>query len=185
MQVIHMRNVILLLLISLVFTSCGYRPSSNFARMALGEKISTSVIISNQNPGNTVIIKDAMDSAIVKTLHASLVPRSESDSHLVFSIATPNYYPVQYNANGYIIAYRMKVRLTITRYHDGEEKRYTAQGISDFSIAPNAVVTVQARFDAIELAAAKAINSFIAQISSEGARKVVKNDNSNDYKKSH
>ena len=174
MQVIRMKRIILFLLISLVFTACGYRPSSTYSRMALGEKISTSVIISNQNPQNTVLIKDAMDTAIVKILHASLVPRSESDSHLVFSISTPSYYPVQYNSNGYIIAYRMQVTLTIKRYHDGKEKRYTAKGISDFSIVPNAVVTGQDRINAIELSAEKAISSFIAQIASEGARKVLK-----------
>ncbi len=177
MQIVHMRSVTLLLLILALFTSCGYRPSSNYARMALGEKISTSVVISKQNPENMVLIKDAIDSAIVQVLHASLAPRNEADSHLVFSISQPSYSPIQYNSNGYVIGYRMRITLSITRYYNGKEKHYTAKGTSDFAITPNAVVTDQDRFDAIELSAAKAINSFIAQISSEGARNDYSNNN--------
>lgn len=166
-----MKKIILLFLALLVFTSCGYRPSSKFSRSVLGEKISTSVIISQMDPENTVIIKDAVDSAIVETLHASLTSRAYSDSHLVFSISTPSYMPIQYDQNGYIISYRMQITLNITRYSNGKEVMYTAKGTHDFSVKPNAVLTDQERFDAIERSAAKAIDSFIAQLSSEGARK--------------
>jgi len=165
-----MKQLIYFLLIALLFTSCGYKPSSKFSRAVLGEKISTSVVISQADPENTVLIKDAVDGAIVETLHASLVSRSKSDSHLVFSIAKPSYSAIQYDSNGYVIAYRMRVTLNIIRYYNGKEKRYSAKGSHDFSITPNAVVTDQDRFDAIKFSAAKAINSFIAQISSEGAK---------------
>lgn len=171
MKVLHMRKIILLLLVSLLFTSCGYKPSSKFSRAVLGEKISTSVIISREDPENTVIIKDAVDSAIVETLQASITSRAHSDSHLVFSISAPNYSAIQYDSNGYVIAYRMKITLNIIRHNVGKQKRYTANGTHDFSITPNAVVTDQERFDAIKSSAAKAIDSFIAQLSAEGTRK--------------
>lgn len=171
MNILHMKKIILLLLASLLFTSCGYRPSSKFSRDVLGERISTNVIISQEDPENTVIIKDAVDSAIVETLQASLTTRSRSDSHLTFSISRPSYTPIQYDSNGYIIAYRMIVTLRISRFTSGKQKSYTARGTYDFSVTPNAVVTDQERFDAIKFSAAKAIDSFIAQLSSEGARK--------------
>jgi len=166
-----MKKIILLLLASLVLTSCGYRPSSKFSRDVLGEKISTSVIISQVDPENTVLIKDAVDGAIVETLQASLTSRSRSDSHLKFSISTPSYTAIQYDENGYVIAYRMQITLNITRFKEGRQKNYTAHGTYDFSVTPNAVVTDQERFDAIKFSAAKAIDSFIAQLASEGARK--------------
>ena len=170
MKFLHMKKIVLLVLVLLLFTSCGYRPSSKFSRLVLGEKISTSVIISKEDPENTVIIKDAVDSAIVETLQASITSRVNSDSHLVFSISTPSYSAVQYDANGYVIAYRMRITLNIVRYHSSKQKSYTATGTHDFTITPNAVVTDQERFDAIKFSAAKAIEAFIAQISSEGAR---------------
>ena len=171
MKVLQMKKIILLVLVSLLFTSCGYRPSSKFSRMVLGEKISTSVIISKEDPENTVIIKDAVDTAIVETLQASLTSRANSDSHLIFSISTPSYSAIQYDENGYVVAYRMKITLNIVRYQGSKQKKYIAKGTHDFTINPNAVVTDQERFDAIKSSASKAIDSFIAQLSSEGSRK--------------
>ena len=170
MKILHMKNIILVLLVSLVFTSCGYTPSSKFSRVVLGEKISTSVIISKEDPENTVIIKDAVDTAIIETLQASLTSRNDSDSHLIFSISPPSYAAIQYDSNGYVIAYRMKIILNITHHKNNKEKRYKANGTHDFSITPNAVVTDQERFDAIKSSAAKAIDSFIAKLSAEGTR---------------
>lgn len=162
----------ILLLVNVVFfiSACGYTPSSKFARSVVGERVSTSVIISLEDPENTVIVKDAVDSAIIEVFHASLVDRADSDTHLVLSIGAPSYEPIIYDKNGYVIGYRMTIDLHIKRYHDGVEKKYTASGNHDFTIEPNAVVTDQERFEAIQFSAQKAILAFVAQISAEGAR---------------
>ncbi len=160
----------LTVLILFLFTSCGYKPSSKFSRDIVGHKISTSVVISAQDPENTVLIKDAVDSAVIEVFHAGLSSRADSDTHLLLSISNPSYIPVQYDVDGYVIAYRMTLTLVITRYHNGESKKYRTYGTYDFSVQPNAVVTDQERFDAIKFSAQKAISSFIAQLSAEGAR---------------
>jgi len=114
---------IILFLILANLVGCGYTPSAKFARQTMGDKISTSVIISAVDPENTVIMKDAVDSAIIK----------------VFT-------------------------------HAGIKKTYTAKGNYDFEIAPNAVISDQQRFEAIGFSVEKAIRSFVAQVSAEGAR---------------
>ncbi len=163
-------KVLVLLLIVQLISACGYRPSSKFSRDILGQKISTSVTISAQDPENTVLIKDAVDSAIVESLQASLVSRDQSDSHLELSISKPNYSPIQYDSNGFVITYRMSIGLNVIRYSNGISKSYKTHGTYDFSVAPNAVVTEKERFDAIKFSASKAINEFISKISAEGAR---------------
>ena len=167
---LHVKKVLFGILILLTILACGYKPSSKFSRAVLGEKISTSVIISSQDPENTVIIKDAVDSAIIEVFHASITQKKYSDSHLVLSINKPSYAPVQYDKDGYVIAYRMSIILRITRYNKGVSKNYTANGSYDFTVVPNAVVTDQDRFEAIKFSAQKAIKSFIAQIAAEGSR---------------
>ena len=72
---LHVKKVLLSIFILLIISACGYKPSSKFSRAVLGEKISTSVIISSQDPENTVIIKDAVDSAIIEVFHASLTQK--------------------------------------------------------------------------------------------------------------
>jgi hypothetical protein len=158
-----------ILLINL--SSCGYKPSAKYAREVLGRKISTSVVISAQDPANTVIIKDAVDQSLIEVFHASLTDRKYSDSHLILSISEPTYTPVQYDANGYVIAYRATIHLGVTRISQDIQKKYNTTGTYDFSIVPNAVLTDQERFDAIKYSALKAISSFIAQISAEGISK--------------
>lgn len=166
---IHMKLLLTLLLV--FFVGCGYKPSSKYARSVVGEKVSTSIVISAQDPENTVVIKDAVDSAIIEIFQASLVARNYSDTHLNFSISPPSYTPVQYDTNGFIIGYRATITLSIHRATKDTQKRYTARGTYDFSVDPNAVVTEQQRFDAIKFSATKAIASFVAQVSAEGSRK--------------
>ena len=163
-------KIVLAILVILLVTACGYRPSAKFSRDILGKKISTEVMISLEDPQNTVLIRDAVDSALAETLQSSLTNRENSDTHLSIMMANPTYQPIQYDANGYIIAYRMIVNLTITKFQEGKSKKYTSTGYYDFSVTPNAIITDQERFDAIEFGASKAIKSFIAKLSAEGAR---------------
>ncbi len=153
------------------FNSCGYKPSSKFSRNVTGEKISTSVYISLVDPENTVIIKDAVDAAIISVFHASLVERNNSDTHLDIRMSAPSYAPIQYNSDGYVIAYRASVVLSITRETQGKKKTYSSHGTYDFSVEPNAIITDQERFNAIKSSASKAITSFIAKVSAEGSLK--------------
>lgn len=136
----------------------------------MGEKISTSITISAQDPENTVIIKDAVDEAIIEVFHASLRDRENSDTHLALSIANPSYSPIVYDSDGFVIGYRMSVTLSIIRLHNGVSKKYSVRGTHDFSVEANAVVTDQERFEAIRFSATKAIRSFVAKVSAEGAR---------------
>ncbi|MBL0708285.1 MAG: hypothetical protein JJW00_04490 [Sulfurimonas sp.] len=161
---------VLTFLIAMIFISCGYKPSSKLSREVMGEKISTNIIISAQDPENTVIIKDAVDTAIIEVFHSSLVKKSESETHLDLSIAAPTYTPIVYDKDGFIIGYRMSLTLSIMRHHSGLSKKYLALGTYDFAVEKNAVVTDKQRFDAIRFSADKAIRSFVAQVSAEGAR---------------
>ena len=169
-KVIHAIKISVLVFVLFGILACGYKPSAKFSREVVGDRISTDVVISAQDPENTVIIKDAVDAAIVKIFHASLTSRASSQTHLQLSISDPSYSPIQYNSDGYVIAYRTTVILTIVRYHNGLSKSYTAKGTYDFSIQPNAIISDQERFEAIKFSSEKAIKSFLAQVSAEGAR---------------
>ena len=164
-------KVLLLISVLSLLSACGYKPSAKYSREVVGEKISTSVIISSEDPENTVIIKDAVDSAVVEVFHAFLTKRSYSDTHLDLSISSPTYTPIQYDTSGYIIAYRATIRLGIIRETRGVKKQYTTHGTYDFTVDANAVITDQERFDAIKFSSQKAISAFVAKVSAEGTRR--------------
>ncbi|MBN2781641.1 MAG: hypothetical protein JXQ66_00200 [Campylobacterales bacterium] len=163
-------RVFLLSFIALFFISCGYQPSSKFARDVLGDKVSTDVIVSAKDPENSVVIKDSIDAAIVEKFHASLVKKGFSQTHLELKVGDPLYTPVQYDANGYVVSYRTTIVLYIKKYSNSEIKNYTSIGTYDFNIAPNAIISDQERFLAIKCSAQKALNSFLAQVSAEGMK---------------
>jgi hypothetical protein len=163
-------RIVSLILVTLLLSGCGYKPSAKFSRQVVGEKISTSVVISAVDPENTVIIKDAVDAAIIEVFHASLTSREFSQTHLNVTLGNPSYTPVQYNADGFVVAYRTSIILHIVRTTKGMNKNYIAKGTYDFAIAPNAIISDKERFDAIKNSSTKAIKSFVAQVSAEGAR---------------
>jgi hypothetical protein len=166
----HLLKLSLLFILLLELSGCGYRPSSKYSRLIVGDKIYTKVVISLQDPENTVLIKDAVDTAIIETFRASLVDEKYADTKLTFSISKPHYKAIQYNVDGFIIAYRATITLHIIRESKDVRKKYEAIGTYDFAIAPNAVITDQERFEAIKQSAQKAISSFVAQVSAEGSR---------------
>lgn len=160
-----------LLLALLMIAGCGYKPSSHHARALLGTRISTEVRISLQDPQNSVLIKDAINKAVITRFRASLAPRAEAQSHLVISIKELKFSPLQYNQNGYIVAYRTMIVLDIERVSGEERERYRASSVYDFTIEPNAIISDQARFEAIRQSAQKALDLFVAQAVSQGANK--------------
>ena len=159
------------LILTLVLVGCGYRPSSKFAHDVVGDKVSTEIKISMVDPENTVIIKDALNSAVITRFKSSLVDKSHADTHLDIKLRRVNFVPLKYDANGYIIAYRTKIVLDILRTSSTLVKRYNVKGVYDFKIEPNAIISDQARFNAIEQSASKALESFIARIAAEGVHK--------------
>lgn len=158
-------------LIVLFLSACGYTPSAKFARVIVGDSISTGVVISAVDPENTVIIKDGIDRAVYEVFHASLVSRKISNTHLQINLSNPSYSPIQYDSDGFVVSYRTTVRLKIQRDTKNQElKNYHVKGTYDFSITPNALISDQQRFDAIRFSAVKAIKSFVAQMAAEGIR---------------
>lgn len=158
-------------LLILLLNGCGYKPSSHHAKQVVGEKVSTQILISMQDPENTVIIKDAVNKAVITRFRSSLVDKSISQTHLRIAISKIQFSPLQYNQDGYIVTYRTHITLQILRTKDDEAQTYISKGVYDFAIEPNAIISDQARFLAIQQSAQKAIDSFIAAVASQGAMK--------------
>lgn len=163
-------KLLLSLMAAFLIAGCGYSPASHYAKNVVGESVSTEVVISMEDPQNTVIIKDAVDTAIITKFRSALVSRNASQTHLKFVISSVGFTPLRYDTNGYVITYRTTVSMGVERISKEHKRAYAVAGMYDFSIEPNAIISDQARFEAIRQSAQKAIDSFIAQIAAEGTR---------------
>lgn len=153
-----------------ILTGCGYHPSSKEAKKVMGDTVSTEIIISMEDPENTVVLKDALDEAVIRRFQTNLRHRKDAGTHLKIELNSVGFTALQYDSNGYIISYRTTINLVITRMTTNFSKRYNAVGNFDFTISPNAIITDQQRFDAIAKSATKALDSFVAQVAAEGTR---------------
>ncbi len=157
------------LLAALLLVGCGYRPSSHHAQVIVEDSVSTQVQISLRDPENSVLIKDAVNQAVVERFRTSLEPKGRAKTHLRIMVDGINFSALQYNQQGYIVTYRTLLSMQVLRTTDGVSKTYRSHGRYDFAIEPNAIISDQARFEAIRQSAQKAIDSFIAQVAAEGA----------------
>ncbi len=175
MSTAHLRftihHLLITVILSLLLTGCGYQPSSKEARKVLGETVSTEIIISMEDPENTVVLKDSLDKAVIRRFQTNLRSRKNAATHLQIRLNSVSFSALQYDSNGYVISYRTKINLAVTRMTKNFTKRYSAIGNYDFAISPNAIITDQQRFEAIGNSATKALDSFVAQVAAEGSRK--------------
>ncbi len=151
-------------------TGCGYKPSSHTAKVVMKETVSTEVVISMEDPESAVLIKDVLNEAIIRRFQASLRDKAHAQSHLKISLDSVMFLPLKYDENGYITAYRAKITLHIFRTTGDTNKEYRAYGTYDFALEPNAIISDLARLEAIKFGSAKALDSFVAQVSAEGMR---------------
>lgn len=153
----------------ITLAGCGYQPASHFAKNVVGDSVSTEVIVRMQDPQNTVIIKDAVDTAVITKFRTALVSKSMSRTHLQIYISGVSFSPLRYDTNGYVITYRTTVVMGISRITDGKTSSYSTKGTYDFEIEPNAIISDQARFEAIRQGAQKGIDAFVAKVAAQGA----------------
>lgn len=166
-----MKQLFLGFLLAIVLSGCGYKPSSYYARQALGDKLYAEVSISRQDPRNSVLIKDAVNEAIVSRFGGKLVTKQQADSVLYVRIQTLSFTPTVYDTYGYVIAYKTTVVLAM-EYEDANKKieKLTATGEYDFSIEANSVISDTNRFEAIRYASSDALDEFVSKIAIKGLR---------------
>jgi len=163
-------GLFIIFVITFILIGCGYRPSSYYTKKILGDKIYTEVYIDINDPENSVLIKDAINEAIVSKFRSKIVDRiDKANSMFYVKFKSKSFTPIAYDKNGYVVAYKTKVLLGIT-YTDkrGKKDSFDVSGTYDFSIEANSVISDSKRFEAIKFASYKAISEFISKLSVKG-----------------
>jgi hypothetical protein len=157
---------IIYFLIPFLLIGCGYKPSSVYTKKVLGSNIHVSAKISRTDPKNSVLIKDAVNEAVIGRFNAKLVDKKEADTDLIVSIGSVSFTALSYDNDGYVISYKAKVVLNATyKTSSGKSKSFSTTGEFDFPIEANSVISDSKRFEAIKFASSDAINEIISKIS--------------------
>ncbi len=169
-----MLRLTVFIFLTLFTVSCGYKPTLIYTQNVLGDKIYVEVKTSLQDPENSVLIRDSVNQAVIKKFRSKIVPKKYANSMLFVTLKKVSFLPIQYDKNGYVIAYKTYVTLS-SRYVDkkGHKSIITSTGDYDFAIESNSVISDTKRFEAIKNASYKAIDDFISKLSVKG----IKSDN--------
>jgi len=161
-------RVALAVLIIFIFSSCGYKPTSVYTKEVLGEKIYAEVTISLEDPENSVLIKDAVNEAVVSQLRSKIVSEDKADSRFYITLSSVSFVPIQYDKNGYVISYKTYVDIK-TKYinKDGKIRDIYTKGDFDFPIESSSLISDTKRFEAIKFASQKALDEVRSIISIE------------------
>jgi hypothetical protein len=109
-----------------------------------------------------------VDTAIITKFRTALVSKKISKTHLKFTLNSVTFTPLQYDTSGYVTTYRTTVFMGVERTSEDSKGHYDVSGVYDFNIEPQAIISDQARFEAIRLSSQKAIDVFIAQVAAQG-----------------
>lgn len=157
------------LFIVIFISACGYKPSAQYVKEVLGERIHVEVAISRKDPKNSVVINDAVNEAVITRFGAKLSDKVSADTNLYISIGSISFTPILYDSSGYVISYKATVALS-TRYKskNGKSGSFSTSGEYDFAVEANSVISDSKRFDAIKQGSVDALNEVVSKISVTG-----------------
>ena len=165
--------------IAIFICGCGYNPVSKIKHDLVGDKIYVDVIISKEEPKNSVWIKDAVKEGMVARLNKNLSSKESADTSIIISVKDLNYEAIIYDEFGYITSYKAHLSLNYkTKFKDGSVVDIPATGEYDFSVArrqkdvrfADSVLSDTQKYEAIKEASKEAFDEYIASLAVKGYR---------------
>lgn len=160
-----MKKLILTLLVSTIFFSgCGYKPSSYYAKKMFEGKVFVDVVASAQDPQNSVLAKDSLVDILVSRLNLKVVDnRKEADIIMTTQLQSISFGAIGYDSDGFVNTYRATVSLLINYKTPTKNSSITVTGTYDFSLDTEVISDVK-RYEAIKIASEKAMQDFVSQV---------------------
>jgi len=161
-------------LTSVIFTGCGYKPTTHYAKKELSGKVFVKLFVDLKDPQNSVLIKDAMNQLLVHKLDSKLVyDEALADTIMNIKINSVSMTALQYDADGYNNLYRATVNINV-KYNKKIEKtsrNFTVSGENDFSLGSSTTITDTKRYEAIKSASDDALDEVLSKIAIQSFKK--------------
>jgi len=166
-------KIVFLLLVTFIFTSCGYKSSAHYATNEISGKTYVNVNIDINNAKNTVLIKDAIIELLVGKFDAQITNNKYiANSVVTGSLVSVSESQLQTNVSGYAKVYRETVTVKISYYKKGEKsKSFTLSNYYDFTVDDDSTVTDSKKEEAVKIAISKALSDVFSKIAVNSFKK--------------
>jgi len=160
-------RIFLMALGVLLFTACGYKPSSHYIKQIFSDTVYIEVKVDKVEPENAPFVRDEMNRLVYTRFKGRVTSKEDADSKIKISYGGSSFYPLAYE-DGYVIRYRANIRVHFQmETKDGN----LSKGISsrvESDIQASSLTSSNLRTEAIRKGLAKALDEFIAYVSAKG-----------------
>lgn len=174
-SIIKYKKVLLILFICqfsfFTLTGCGYKPSSYYAKQKISGNVFVDVVVNLEDPKNSVLVKDALNEIVINKFDRKLVyEKSLAQTILIIELESVSTRELQKDKDGYVDLYRTNVNINVKYDGPGGKGEIETDGSYDFSVDDGSTVSDVKRFEAIKIAANKALEEVISKIAIETFR---------------
>jgi len=151
----------------LLFTSCGYKPSSHYIQNIFTEDIFVQVNIDKAEPENAPFVKDEINRLVYTRFKGRVTSREKSSSQITVSYAGSTFNPISYE-NGFVTRYSANIRVNFDMVTKKGRVKKSISAIVESDIQSSSLLSASLRNDAIKKGLEKALNEFVAFVSAKG-----------------
>jgi hypothetical protein len=160
-------KIFLMTLGLLLFTACGYKPSSQYIKEIFTDSVYVEVAVDTIEPENAPFIKDEMNRLVYTRFKGRVASKEEAESKIYVNYTGTSYIPLAYE-DGYVTRYlaNINVNFKMETKKGVIFKRISTRVESD--IQASSITSSTLRTEAIRQGLAKALDEFIAYVSAKG-----------------
>jgi len=159
---------LLTIMMLIMITACGYKPSSHYIKKTFEDKVYVEVIVDRVEPENAPYVKDEMNRLVYTRFKGRVTSKEEAGSQIRISYAGSSYTPLAYE-NGYVTRYRANVRVRFDMLTKQGRLRKNINAVVESDIHASSLTSSKLRTEAIRLGLEKAMDEFLAYVSAKSA----------------
>lgn len=130
------------------------------------------LIINEQIPKNSVLIKDALNEIIVRSFNNPIVFKKRlAQTLLTIELSSVGTQELQKDKQGYVDLYRTNVLIDVHYKNQDSQGTISVWGTHDFSVDDGSVVSDAKKFEAIKIASSKALEEMISKLALESFKR--------------
>jgi hypothetical protein len=158
---------ILILIISLLFLGCGYKPTSYYAKNEIDGYVFVRLSVNINNTQGSVLAKDAINEMIIHKFNSSLTDDIEkADTIVDISLGSVGHSVLQTDDKGYASLYRTTASVVLRYYNvkNNIPKSVSTTSSYDYAIDENSIITDDKKTYAIKIATKSALEDIFSNI---------------------
>lgn len=151
----------------LIFTACGYKPSSHMIKNTFSESVYVEVVVDRVEPENAPFLKDEMNRIVYTRFKGRVTSKEMAQNQIRVTYGGTTFTPIVYE-DGYVTRYRanVSVRFDMITKQGKESKVITTTHEAD--VHASSLYSSTLRTEAIRKALEKALDEYLAYVSAKG-----------------